>query len=276
MESEVMRRRANVIASHLANEDISATATHVFPMSCSNSNLNTVIRRRLDNRTYFARQASNSQGFFMRQAASNEQQNNSQLGKYYMMQPPNSEEKKLNANYELAPMFSRPAKEAVAKSMFSDPPVFARPNNREREHDPRSRSRSQSQSPKKTCNGFASNELKWSPRMDVAESGFHYFVTLEIPGVSIDNIKVEVNNESLIVTGNRSSSWSCRSSSVCSNKSAASSYHKKEILQGPFRFAWPLPTNANKDNVSAEIQDGLLQITIPKLSGLRWLRKANM
>ncbi|KAK4487112.1 hypothetical protein RD792_006427 [Penstemon davidsonii] len=197
MESEVMRRRANVIASHLANnsnEDISATATHVFPMSCSNSSLNTVIRRRLDNRTYFARQASNSQGFFMRQAASNEQQNNSQLGKYYMMQPTNSDENKLlNASFELAPMFSKPAKEV--ESMFSDPPAFARPNNREREHDPQSQSQSQSQSPKKTYDDFASNELKWSPRMDVAESGFNYFVTLEIPGVSIDNIKVEVNNE---------------------------------------------------------------------------------
>lgn len=34
---------------------------------------------------------------------------------------------------------------------------------------------------------------EWSPRMDVAESGKRYVLTVEIPGVSAKDIKVEVN-----------------------------------------------------------------------------------
>ncbi|CAA0813302.1 alpha-crystallin domain 32.1 [Striga hermonthica] len=108
--------------------------------------------------------------------------------------------------------------------------------------------------------------------MDVVEFSFSYVVTLEIPGVGIDNVKVEVIDQSLVVKGNRSN-WSY--GDVSPSKSA-SCYHRREIIQGPYRIEWPLPTNANKGNISAEIQDGLLRITVPKLSVLRWLRKAHM
>lgn len=38
-------------------------------------------------------------------------------------------------------------------------------------------------------------EFKWSPRMDVVESGRSYVATLELPGVNINSIKVEVNDQ---------------------------------------------------------------------------------
>ncbi|KAG8386765.1 hypothetical protein BUALT_Bualt03G0183000 [Buddleja alternifolia] len=268
MESQVVRRRANVIAAHLVSfdQDISATPTHVFPMSCSN-NLNSLVRR-CDNRMYFARQSSTSQGCFMRPAST-------QQGSY-MQQPPTTALKSgscgnKGSNALESPMFSRPAEvehgipnlienhSVVQSCKYSETPMFARPNGNFQS--------------KERIHNFASKGSEWSPRMDVVESGLNYFVKLEIPGVSIDNIKVEVNNQSLIVTGKRSN-WSCGAKS-CPNKSA-SSYHKREILEGPYRIVWPLPTNANKEKVSAEIQDGILRITIPKVSGLRWLRKAHI
>ncbi|PIN05966.1 Molecular chaperone (small heat-shock protein Hsp26/Hsp42) [Handroanthus impetiginosus] len=258
MESQVVRRRANVIAAHLAShEDISATATHVFPMTCSNS-LNSVIGR-CDNRMYFARQCSGSLGCHMR-PASNEQGNFKSNG---------CQDKRTNALEP--PVFSRPAlsdrgipnvKGIQSVDPSPEAPMFARPNE--------TRGPTQFHFTERTHN--VSPKGKWSPRMDVVESGFNYFITLEIPGVSIDNIKVEVNDQSLIVSGNRSN-LSC--GAIGSNKTT-SCYHRREIFQGPYQIVWPLPTNANKENVSAEIQDGLLRITIPKLSGLRWLRKAHI
>lgn len=97
---------------------------------------------------------------------------------------------------------------------------------------------------------LTSKEVEWSPKMDVVESAFNYVVAFEVPGINIDNLKVEVNNESLIVTGKRST-WSCTGSS---SNSSDTYYHRREILQGPYRVVWQLPTNANKDSVSAEIQ----------------------
>ncbi|KAK6134347.1 hypothetical protein DH2020_031911 [Rehmannia glutinosa] len=262
METQVVRRRANVIAAHLAShEDISATATHVFPMSCSNS-LNSVIRR-YDNRTLFARQGSTSQGCYMRPASIEQ-------GTYMQPGTPlkSSGCGNKGSNALEPPAFSRPAQvepgiPSVKGIQSKEAPMFSRPNKKCGQPQFHTKERT---------NNFASKGVEWSPRMDVVESGYNYIVTLEIPGVSIDNIRVEVDDHSLIVTGNRSN-WSCGAAST--NKSS-SSYHRREILRGPYRIVWPLPTNANKESVSAQIQDGLLRINIPKLSGLRWLRKAHM
>ncbi|KAK6157526.1 hypothetical protein DH2020_011774 [Rehmannia glutinosa] len=282
METQVVRRRANVIAAHLAShEDISATATHVFPMkchsgsiteSCSNS-LNSVIRR-YDNRTLFARQGSSSQGCYMRPASVEQ-------GTYMQPGTPlkSSSCGNKGSNALEPPAFSRPAQvepgipsvKGIQSNVQGckytecspEAPMFSRPNKKCGQPQFHTKERT---------NNIGSKGVEWSPRMDVVESGYNYIVTLEIPGVSIDNIKVEVDDHSLIVTGNRSN-WSCGAAST--NKSS-SSYHRREILRGPYRIVWPLPTNANKENVSAQIQDGLLRINIPKLSGLRWLRKAHM
>lgn len=37
--------------------------------------------------------------------------------------------------------------------------------------------------------------LEWSPRMDVAELGANYVVTVELPGVSIIDMRVEVDDK---------------------------------------------------------------------------------
>ncbi|XP_057810296.1 uncharacterized protein LOC131024774 [Salvia miltiorrhiza] len=102
MESQAVRRRANVIAAHLAShEDISATATHVFPMQQSE------LRHpgRYDNRMYFARQGSDSQGYHMRQAM-NEQGNYVQPS----MPSQSTDSGKKGSTSLDAPSYARPAR----------------------------------------------------------------------------------------------------------------------------------------------------------------------
>ncbi|XP_076938669.1 uncharacterized protein LOC143606941 [Bidens hawaiensis] len=103
-------------------------------------------------------------------------------------------------------------------------------------------------------------EKKLSPRMDVVESGGKYFVLIELPGIRIDDIRVEVDNTTLTVQTINGKTKGCYLSD-----SANSSYYKKEILEGPFEIKWALPFGANPDSVSAEFLDGLLRITITKL-----------
>ncbi|PPD94202.1 hypothetical protein GOBAR_DD08782 [Gossypium barbadense] len=100
----------------------------------------------------------------------------------------------------------------------------------------------------------SNNELfggtKWSPKMDVAESGHNYIMMVEVPGVSIGDIRVEVDDQNLTVRGKRSSHcW--KLAADCSDGSI-SAYHKREISQGPYQVVWPLPANVNRDSVSAE------------------------
>ncbi|KAL0399678.1 UNVERIFIED_CONTAM: hypothetical protein Sradi_2311100 [Sesamum radiatum] len=207
--------------------------------SCSNS-LNTVIGRR-DNRTYFARQGSSAHGPHMRQASSEQ-------GNYTQPRTPckTTDYGNKGPNTLGTPAFSRPAQlqpdnPSVKGIQSAEAPRFARPNGKHGQPE--------FHSEEKTSN-FASKGSEWSPRMDVLESGLNYVVTLEIPGVSIDNIKVEVDDQNVIVTGNRPN-WSC---AVATSKTSTSCYLRREILQGPYRIVWPLPTNANKEHVSAEIQ----------------------
>ncbi|KAM3395780.1 hypothetical protein P3S68_004786 [Capsicum galapagoense] len=251
MESQVVRRRVNIIAAHLAaHDDISTAATHLFPMSCSSS-LSSAIPR-YDNRMYYARQSSNAQACFMR-LNSSEQGSCTESALPYK---PNGCAKKSSSASE-GPMFSRPTNKKFQSTAqgceynetATEAPKFARP-----------RTTTNFQLKERRI-GLESNGSEWSPRMDVAESGSMYVVSIELPGVNISDIKVEVSAKSLIVSGNRSTQ--CKVATYLND--LVSVYHKKEIVQGPYRVFWPLPSNANKDRVSAEFVDGLLQITIPKL-----------
>lgn len=252
MESQVVSRRVNMIAAHLAaREDISTAPTHVFPVICS-SNLNSVIRR-CDNRMHFARQGSSSQGCFMR-PSSYEQGNPSAI-------PPKSiGYANFTSDASEAPMFSRPSSMGSSNKVQGykysecspEAPRFMRPCRTITKE-------SQVQSGQIKS---ASETKGWSPKMDVAESRFNYMIMVELPGVNVNEIKVEVSDHDLMISGNRPTPWKV-ATNLCNSVSA---YHKRDILPGPYQLAWPLPSNVNKDSVSAEFFDGLLRIIIPKLS----------
>ncbi|XP_034700831.1 uncharacterized protein LOC117925833 isoform X1 [Vitis riparia] len=259
MEKQAARRRINLIAGHFVPTD-DLSASHVFPMNCSSS-LNSAIRR-CDNRTYFARQGSSSQGCFMRQV-STEQGSPPQPGMPLKCSAYSNE----SSNTSQTPLFSKPARVEPNLSyvgsiqplpqdfnLATEPAKFARPSQRV--------SGSKQFRSKKKIRASEGNGIEWSPRMDVAESGCNYVVTVELPGVGTNDIRVEINSQNLIVMGKRSTQWWKVAS--CSNDSIPA-YHKREILQGPYQVVWTLPFNANKDRVSAQFVDGFLQITIPKL-----------
>ncbi len=172
-----------------------------------------------------------------------------------------------SSNTSQTPLFSTPARVEPNLSYrgsnqplpqdcnkATEPAKFARPSQRI--------SGSEQFRSKKRMHASEANGIEWSPRMDVAESRYNHVVTVELPGVGTNDIRVEINGQNLIVTGNRSTQW--RKLASCSND-LISAYHKREILQGPYQVVWKLPANANKDTVSAQFVDGFLQITIPKL-----------
>ncbi|KAK4398167.1 hypothetical protein Sango_1292200 [Sesamum angolense] len=304
MESQMVRRRSGVIAAHLAShEDMSASATHVFPCN----SLNTVVGRR-DNRTYFARQGSSAHGPHMRQASSEQ-------GNYTQPRTPfkTTDHGNKRPNALGTPAFSRPAQlqpdiPSVKGIQSAEAPRFGRPNGKHGQPEFHSEEKK---------SNFASKGSEWSPRMDVLESGLNYVVTLEIPGVSIDNIKVEVDDQNVIVTGNRPN-WSCAVatskinallpqkgnfagtiSNLCQLNTSMERYILFVYLSIALENAEPCifqitEARSYGDMFSCKYiktkyvfvsvkqitfgiqRDGLLQITIPKLSGLRWLRKAYM
>ncbi|CAH8339694.1 unnamed protein product [Eruca vesicaria subsp. sativa] len=290
LESTTARRRLATVAAHFplpTNDPVSSAS--LLPLNCSGS-LNSAIRRcdnklsfarqasseqgffmrqaptvtnetgggitlknsvirRGDSRLYFARQASSAQGFFMRQASTDERAipQDDASTKCKTNGLPSSQQPLLSRPEYAPPQFSK----AAAKDEFfvsCDSPCQQK-EDLEKPYKP--------DLPKLANLGTVS-----SPRSNVAEYEHNYVVAVELPGASINDIRVEVDNTNLTVTGRRTAV--CQKVDACT-KGSVFGYHKQEIIQGPFKVSWPLPSNVNKDNVAAEFMDGILRIVIPKL-----------
>ncbi|KAL2937501.1 hypothetical protein RDABS01_020950 [Bienertia sinuspersici] len=250
MEGQVVRRRIRTISGHLSagilTEDATAPNTHLIPLNCS-SNFSSTLKR-LDNRLLFARQASDSQGQFMRQATSTMEQENLQDARPGACSAKCRNEAKPTA--AAPPSFSRPG---------STGPLFARPVQKEQscsdigtteslKHDksmlPASE-RSSSATPQEkqvTCTRqmVASKTMVcgWSPRINVIESNSRCVITVELPGVEINDIRVEMDDKNIIVRGNRSMKWWKTTGGL---NDSFTTYHRREISQGPYQVVWPLP-----------------------------------
>jgi HSP20 family protein len=94
------------------------------------------------------------------------------------------------------------------------------------------------------------------PRADVTESKTAYAVTIEVPGVSDDDIQVFVHPDALVVSGRRE----------CPDAEDAH-WHAAEIRWGPFRFEMALPDDADAERVEVSADRGLLRVVIPKRPG---------
>lgn len=260
----IVRRRMNTISGHFAagivTDDVAAATTHLFPLNCS-SNLSTPFRR-FDSRTDFARQGSSTQGYFMRQAVTSIQQDNTVHRPRVCSTDANPPLFSRPATGE--PLFSKPAEMefncsnsaiiepfTTQKNIMSSAPEcpkFARPGEENRFGSKR--------------HMLSSQINEWMPSINVVESKSSYVITVELPGVDIKDIRVEMDDKNIIVKGKRLMKW--WKAGGCSNDSLTT-YHKREISQGPCQVVCPLPAAANKDAVFAEFVEGILHITIPKL-----------
>jgi len=93
----------------------------------------------------------------------------------------------------------------------------------------------------------------WTPTMDVTRCNGNLVVTAELPGLKKEEVKVEMTDEALIIEGERKRE----------HKTDHEGYHRVERSYGKFYRAIPLPKEAKTDAVKAELNEGVLKVTIP-------------
>jgi HSP20 family protein len=93
----------------------------------------------------------------------------------------------------------------------------------------------------------------WSPALDVRQCDGSLVVTAELPGLKKDEVKVEVTDDTLVIRGERQRE----------HKEDHEGYHRWERSYGQFYRSVALPDGAKMDQVKAELQDGLLKISVP-------------
>ena len=99
--------------------------------------------------------------------------------------------------------------------------------------------------------GFVPAE--WSPRIDVLEREGQFVVRADLPGLSKDDIKVEVSDDLITIQGERKHE----------KKEEREGYCYSECSYGSFYRAIPLPEGADASKATAEFRKGVLEITVP-------------
>ena len=104
------------------------------------------------------------------------------------------------------------------------------------------------------------NELRlvdggnWHPRADLVESKDAYEATLELPGLKKDDIKVNVEDNVLTVSGER----------VEEKQEKEKEYHRVERRYGSFCRTFSLPAKIDAEKIKASYKDGVLSVSLPK------------
>ena len=93
-------------------------------------------------------------------------------------------------------------------------------------------------------------------RADVTEDKDAYHFYLEMPGLKVGSIDVEVEDDMLIVSAERSRPEQPQGIQV----------HIAERRFGPIKRAFTLPLNARRDGIHATYTEGVLQLAVEKRS----------
>ncbi|GDX09047.1 molecular chaperone [Verrucomicrobiota bacterium] len=95
---------------------------------------------------------------------------------------------------------------------------------------------------------------EWSPSVDISEDDKEFLVKAELPDVKREDIKVNVENGVLTITGERK----------FEKEEKGKKYHRIERSYGSFTRSFTLPEAVKADKVAAEFKDGLLHVRLPK------------
>jgi len=94
----------------------------------------------------------------------------------------------------------------------------------------------------------------WAPPVDVREDKDNYIIEAELPGMSKDQIHLELENNVLSIKGERN----------FERKEEGENYHLMERSYGSFYRSFSLPKNVDGEQIGAEYKDGVLRVTLPK------------
>jgi len=107
------------------------------------------------------------------------------------------------------------------------------------------------------------NSNVFTPRVDVTEDNNNLYVTAEIPGVPKENIKVSVSGDVLTLSGEKKTE----------QRDENKNYYRIERSNGTFSRSFTLPAEVMTDKISAEFNDGVLNITLPKTEEAKVVEK---
>jgi HSP20 family protein len=90
--------------------------------------------------------------------------------------------------------------------------------------------------------------------VEVLERGDNIVVRADLPGLGRDDVQVEVDDDVLVIRGERREE----------RETTEGKLYRSERSYGSFYRAIPLPENTDSSAVQASFKDGVLEVTLPK------------
>ena len=94
----------------------------------------------------------------------------------------------------------------------------------------------------------------FAPPANVAETEGGFEVTIELPGMKPEDVKVEMLNGRLYISGEKKEE----------TEEKGKTFHRVERRHGEFRRVMPMPANVDENKVAAKFEHGVLTVTIAK------------
>jgi len=95
---------------------------------------------------------------------------------------------------------------------------------------------------------------RWMPAMDLVETDSQFVLTADLPGLTENDVNIEVDDRVLTVSGERKAN----------HEASQDGYHRVERAFGSFSRSLTLPKGVNAEAVEANFEHGVLEIRIPK------------
>lgn len=95
----------------------------------------------------------------------------------------------------------------------------------------------------------------WAPPVDISERKDAYLLTVELPGVKVEDLEISFQDGLLTIQGER----------PLIQDSTDEQVHVLERRYGLFRRSITLPLHVQADAIKASTEDGVLQVVVPKV-----------
>ena len=102
------------------------------------------------------------------------------------------------------------------------------------------------------------DEAGWTPPVDIYETEDHYVVTAEVAGLSRDDLQIQIQDGKLTLRGERQP-----------GECASVRFERVERGHGRFSRVFALAHAVDSTGVTADLQHGVLTITVPKRTDKR-------
>jgi HSP20 family protein len=96
-------------------------------------------------------------------------------------------------------------------------------------------------------------EGAWAPQVEVIERDNRLIVRADLPGMTKDDVKVDLDDNSLVIRGERKTE----------HEEDEEGYYRSERSYGSFYRRIPLPSGVKAEEANADFRNGVLEITMP-------------